>query len=312
MGNIVIIGCGGIGSRHLQGATKSTSVDSIQCVDIDDENIAIAKKRLDEVGYNKKVSFYNTIYDIEGDIDVCIVATPAEPRKKIIFDVLEHTHVKNFILEKVAFQSEEDFNSVIERFDEKAIKCWVNCHSRTEHRYKFIKNRLDKELSIEIESLYPPNFNLASSMIHCLDLFCFFSNDYQIELDLCELDKEIYDSKHLNCMEVRGTVRVKNSSGDKMIIKPGDVLAQTYNIKNGSSLYFSSEDTDSFTVTTLDSKNVLDSKFLWQNSLTNLYIDDIVSYNKCELPTLEESFKIHRIMLDNLKGHFNLEIVNIT
>jgi len=312
VGNIVIIGCGGIGSRHLQGAAKSTSADSIQCVDINDGNIAIAAKRLDEVEHDKKVSFYNTIDDIEGDVDVCIVATPAAPRKKIIFDVLEHTNVKSFILEKVAFQSEEDFISVIERFGEKGIKCWVNCHSRTEHRYKFIRNRLNKSFPIEIESLYPPNFNLASSMVHCLDLFCYFCNDYRIELDLCGLDKETYSSKHLNCIEVRGAVKVQNASGDRMTIKQGAVLAQTYNIKNGSSRYLSSEDTDSFTVTAPDSKNVINSKFLWQNSLTNLYIDDIMGYNECELPTLEESFEIHKTMFESLREYFNLEVINIT
>jgi|6_EtaG_2_1085325.scaffolds.fasta_scaffold35594_2 hypothetical protein len=312
MSNIVIIGCGGIGSRHLQGAAKSASVKSIQCVDIDGENIAIAAKRLDEVEHDKKVSFYSTVDDIGGDVDVCIVATPSAPRKKIIFDVLGHTNVKNFILEKIVFQNEEDFASVIEYFDEKNIRCWVNCHSRAEHRYKFIKDRLDKSFPIEIEALYPPSFNLASSMIHCLDLFCYFCNDYRIEMDLSGLDKETYDSKHLNCLEFKGTIVARNDRGDRITIKQGDVPAQTYIIKNGPHRYFSSEDTDSFTVETPNSKDVFDSKFLWQNNLTNLYIRDIISNNECVLPTLEESFEIHKAMFKNIRKHFNIKVVSIT
>ena len=312
MSNILIVGIGGIGSRHLQGAAKSPLVNTIQCVDINNANIEIAAERLHEIQHNKKVSFHKTLKDINGDIDICIVATPAAPRKKIIFEILEHTNVSNFILEKVVFQSEEDFTSIIRCFAEKNISCWVNCHSRTEHRYRFIKNDLNRNFPIEIEALCPPNFNLASSMIHCLDLFCYFCDDYQIEIDASELDKEIYESKHPNCMEVKGNITARNSTGDRLTIKPGPVTAQSYNIENNNTSYFSSEDINSFVVTTAKSKKVIDSKFLWQNSLTNLYIDDIVGKNDCKLPTLEESSKIHKIMFEALREYFSIEVVNIT
>ena len=312
MVSVAIVGCGGIGSRHVQGAAKVPDVGRIQCVEIDDEKIAMSKERLKEISHDKQINFYKKIADLEGNIDICIIATPSAVRKKVLFDVIEQTRVKYFILEKVVFQKEGDFKLAIEAFRSRGIKCWVNCHSRAEQRYRYIKNNIAKDKELKIDALYPPSFNLASSMIHCLDLFCFFRDNYCIEIDLSGIDKEPYDSKHLNCLEFKGTIVARNELGDRITIKQGDVSAQTYIIKNGDSQYFSSEDTDSFTVETPSSKDVFSSKFLWQNSLTNLYIRDIINNDECALPTLEESFEIHKAMFKNIRKHFNIKVVNIT
>ena len=130
MANIVIVGCGGIGSRHLQASATNKKVNKIQCIDLNEKNIEMSKGRLKEVNSVKEVSFLNSVADIDKNIDICIIATPAPPRKKIILDILQHSKVKNFILEKIVFQQEQDFEDVIQIFKSNNINCWVNCHSR--------------------------------------------------------------------------------------------------------------------------------------------------------------------------------------
>ena len=57
----------------------------------------------------------------------------------------------------------------------------------------------------------------------------------------------------------------------------------------------------------------MESDFLWQNKLTKLYIDDIIDNGFCcGLPTLEQSYLVHKSMFRPIKEYFNLSEVKIT
>ena len=314
MVRVVVVGCGGIGSRHVQGAAKCPEVSQIDCVEISEDNISLSKSRLKEIDHDKKVNFYRQITDLTGNVDVCIIATPSGVRKKVLLDVLEQVTVRSFILEKIVFQDEEEFELIIETLASRGIKCWVNCYSRAEERYKYIKDNISKNEILKMEAAYPnpPNFNLASSAIHSIDLFCYFRDNYQLDLDLSGLEDTLISSKHVGYSEFRGTIKAKNNLGDSLVIMPAPVDSLTYTIRSEDTEYVCSENKDYFTLNSGTPKAVIESKFLWQNSLTNLYINDIVNNNKCALPTLEESFKIHRVMFESIRKHFGIKRVNIT
>ena len=54
--------------------------------------------------------------------------------------------------------------------------------------------------------------------------------------------------------------------------------------------------------------------FIWQSSLTNIFIDDILDKNKCDLPTLDELSKTHVLMINSFNEHlskiYKKEVVN--
>ena len=54
--------------------------------------------------------------------------------------------------------------------------------------------------------------------------------------------------------------------------------------------------------------------YVWQSSLTNSYIDDIIEKSDCDLSTLENSAKLHKVMLKSfrnlLKENYNREVVD--
>ena len=50
---IILIGCGNIGSRHLQAIVKTNDETSIQIVEPNVEAQKLAKSRLNEIKYNK-------------------------------------------------------------------------------------------------------------------------------------------------------------------------------------------------------------------------------------------------------------------
>jgi len=57
-----------------------------------------------------------------------------------------------------------------------------------------------------------------------------------------------------------------------------------------------------------------DIPYVWQSSLTNSYIEDIINNSNCKLSTLENSAKLHKIMFDTfneqLRKKYNYEVTN--
>ena len=52
--NIVLVGCGNVGSRHLQALVKVHQSITIYVVEPNKNSQNLGKKRLDEISYNKK------------------------------------------------------------------------------------------------------------------------------------------------------------------------------------------------------------------------------------------------------------------
>ena len=86
--NLVVIGCGNIGSRHLQALTKLPFNIHVEIVDPDLNSHKIAQSRLDEVNYDKqKHEFYwhTSISELkQKNNDLVIIATTAINRISII------------------------------------------------------------------------------------------------------------------------------------------------------------------------------------------------------------------------------------
>ncbi|MBC8146778.1 MAG: Gfo/Idh/MocA family oxidoreductase [Bacteroidetes bacterium] len=137
--NIAVIGAGQLGSRHLQGLAKSSKEFQIYVIDPNENALILAKQRFEEVSKstNSIVSYRQSMSDLPGTIDLAIIATTANVRRKIIENLLDKCSIKYLILEKVVFQKSEDFKPIQKRLLEKGVKAWVNCARRS---YSFYKN----------------------------------------------------------------------------------------------------------------------------------------------------------------------------
>ena len=82
--NIVIIGSGNIGSRHLQGIAKINIPINLYVVDKKISSINLAKKRFSLIKKNNNIrliSFINNIDKVLIKIDLAIIATNSNIRK---------------------------------------------------------------------------------------------------------------------------------------------------------------------------------------------------------------------------------------
>ena len=295
---VSIIGCGGVGSRHLQAVTNTNKNFKIECVDINPQSILLSKQRLKEIQNKRHVNFYNSIDKLSDTINICIIATKADIRKDIIIELLNKKQVKYLIIEKVAFQKDSDFKEVIDLLKKHKIKCWVNCHLRAEPLYQKLTSKLNLITKTDMCYIYPKAFNLATCLIHIVDLFCYITNNTEYKLDLSKLEKKIYNSRHEGCIELKGIIKIINKQGHSLIACEGTNDVPHFHIVNKNHVYNVSEQ---------------GKEFKWQSELSHLYIEDIIKNESCcQLPTLEESYKIHKIMLQSLAKHLNLKKVNIT
>ena len=129
MVNVCLIGCGGVGKRHLEAMLKVKH----------DINIEVVEPNIEDTLVNQNINYFTKIEEVSDNIDICVIATTANVRKKVILELVSKKNVKFIILEKVVFQNESDFDEIIQLFREKNIKSWVNCHLRAQPIYKELK-----------------------------------------------------------------------------------------------------------------------------------------------------------------------------
>ena len=306
MVNVCLIGCGGVGRRHLEAMLKVKHDINIEVVEPNIENTPTTL-----VGQN--INYFSKIEDVSNNIDICLIATTANVRKKVILELVSKKNVKFMILEKVVFQNEKDFDEIIKLFEEKNIKSWVNCHLRAQPIYKELKTQSIISYDTTMTYEYSDDFTLSSSAIHILDLFSYLCDDYDLEIQDIVTDTELKSSRHSGCIDFNGYMKVKSTNGYELVVKKRDAhFGEHLTIYHNDLTVRSSEGDDP------DNRIgfVQDKKipYVWQSSLTNSYIDDIIEKSDCDLSTLENSAKLHKIMLKSfrnlLKEKYNREVVD--
>jgi len=306
MTNVCLIGCGGVGRRHLEAMLKVKHDINIEVVEPNIEAITDTPR-------TQNIKYFSKIEEVSDNIDICVIATTANIRKKIVIELVSKKNVKFIILEKVVFQNENDFDEIIKLFREKNIKSWVNCHLRAQPIYKEVKKQSIIAEDTIIRYDYSDDFNLSTSTIHILDLFSYLCDDYELEIKNITTNTELKTSRHNGCVDFNGEMDVRSSNGHRLIVKKRDAVFGEYlTIHHKDLTIYSSEGNNP------DNRIgfVQDKKipYVWQSSLTNSYINDIIEKSDCDLSTLENSAKLHKVMLKSfrnlLKENYNREVVD--
>ena len=150
--NVLIVGAGQLGSRYLQGLVGVGNKLDIYITDPNETALNIAVERWKDVGgdlsnhsLNKSINFH----EIPKSIDLVICATTANVRAGVVKEVLEHSRVKYWILEKVLAQSVSDVNSIVSHIERDGGIAWVNTPRRVMNWYKDIKSALSESTAFD-------------------------------------------------------------------------------------------------------------------------------------------------------------------
>lgn len=303
---IAIVGAGQLGSRHLQGLATATLSMEIFVVDPSIAALNIAQSRYEEVPpvSEKKITFLQNPLDLPKELDLAIIATTAQVRRKVIENILQNRTAKNFILEKVVFQRTDDFHRIKELFLHHKSEAWINCPRRMFPIYREIKKKI-KRGKVEM-TVIGQNWGLACNSIHMIDLFAFLTEERQLLFNGKQLENRIYDSKRLGFQELRGELSVESPKGDTLKIIDEDRTSSELiiSITTDKMRYVINEAQNLASHTQKGKTMQITIKMYYQSELTGKIAEQILKKGKSHLTSYDECLVYHTQMLEAFNDHF--------
>lgn len=308
MKNICIIGAGNIGSRHLQGIKKVKFPLSIAVVDPSIKSLKIAQERYNQEQsfVSHKISFLQKIEKIPNKIDLAIVATCSNIRKKVVEDLLSKSQVTNLILEKILFQKKEDYLTIEKLLKKKHCKTWVNFSMRTIPFYYEMKKNIKGQIQYFVNG---SQFGLVTNTIHYIDHMIYLSGCNEFEVDTKFLNTTPIESKRKGFLELNGTLNVyfKDGSLGSFTCYPQGKAPAIVEIESQDYRCISKETEKKAWVSTSDSWewNEVDTNLLYQSEMTNVITEKIFQKGECNLTPFDQALKSHLQLLEGLLNFLN-------
>lgn len=314
--NVLIIGNGQLGSRHLQGLAKSKLELNLFLVEPNPQNLHVALQRFEEAEPSGTVQIVQTVSSVEelkeNLFQLVIIATNADKRAEMTKRLLNKHAVENMIFEKVAFQSESQFEDIIALLKHKKVKSWVNCTRRYFPFYQSLREKLYKNHPLSIE-LTGVEWGLACNAVHHIDLLSFLSGEITFQPGESLLDNQIYESKRKCFKEFYGSISGLSKSGNhfnlvcdkakKQDEKPWMKIRIGFEAKHILIDEIAGK-ADFFNGTELLPYRTEEINLIYQSALTNLQAYDILIHGTSLLPSIEESYESHKPLFKILREHF--------
>tara|TARA_Y100001970_G_scaffold290123_1_gene422684 strand:+ start:1380 stop:2354 length:975 start_codon:yes stop_codon:yes gene_type:complete len=297
--NVIIIGCGNIGYRHLESIINLNIKMNIFIIEKNKKRLSqIKKKNLLSNKKNIKIHFFDEIDNFGLIFYFAIIATNSQDRLNLVKKLLKNNKIQHLLLEKLLAYNFNQLLSLKKYLSTVSTKIYVNTPRRFMEVYKNIKKQIDYKKPIIIE--YKGNkWNFSSNSIHFIDLFCFLSEDIDINCTSLRILKKRY-SKRKNYSEFYGFCYFINSKEGSLYLSDSSKTAKksssTIKINNLKNSFFINEidgyyyKKDNKLDKIIDKKNF---KFELQSKLTEKYIKYLIQGKKLTLTTFEESFFHH-------------------
>jgi len=310
MYKVAIVGVGQLGSRHLQALTTTKLEMEIELIEPFEPMQKVALERYNQMPTNKhiiSVKFFNDISALSKELDLVIVATTANVRKVVVDKLLDTKKVTNIILEKVLFQSYDDYDYFLDRFNLLEINVWVNHPRRMFPFYEqFIPElRKSSQISYHVQGA---EWGIACNALHFLDHLQMIQTDSkpQIEIDTNMLASSVIESKRKGCYEVYGTLsgRIGNGTFSLTCIE-GEMISTTISIvsdnvriivdeSKGRALY-------AFKDNNWEWEEFKEKIVYFQSELTGIVTDQILLNACSSLPTYNEASLIHKPFIKKIQ-----------
>lgn len=313
--HVLIVGCGDLGSRHLQAIAGLSQIGSIEVVDPNPASLETARNRLKDVRWTSntlpEIRWATSLNEAGKKADLCILATKADVRLGVIQEMIENFQISKFLLEKVVVQSVEDYQSLLEWIQKRSLSMWVNCKARGYVFHKRICSQLNPEEPIQY-SVIGGNHGLANNGVHAADLFTFLDRSEQLDYLGGHVDSVLHSSKRgKNFFDLSGTLYGSTPKGSHFALsfsKDSGVFP-VFSLVSRNYRAIVDELTQTLWESTLDSgwgwNQVSYNENLLVSHMTKTFALDILERGNCELPTVQECFPAHQFILKALLPHFN-------
>lgn len=311
MYNLLVIGAGQLGSRHLQSLLKSTEEINIYVIDPSQNSLDISRERALEIDYNsetKKVYYQKDFDGIPLEIEMAVIATTAQHRTAVVKSLLSITKCRFLILEKVLFQNEDDFEQMKIAIEKNGVQAWVNCPRRQFPFYNDIKKYFSKGDKV-LFSFDGGEWGLACNSVHMLDIVSFLSGDVDYEVDTKYLTG-VLDSKRDGIKELKGRLVATQKNGTEvhLISDPAFTHSPLIRLVSENISAIISETEGYARVSKAENGwawEEVSFAVKYQSELTHVVFEELINEGTTKLTPFKESGKIHAPFIKALTSYFN-------
>ena len=311
---VLIVGCGQLGSRHLQAVASLPLVREIEVVDPRPQALELGRERVAEVRDHQPstdIRWLSSLSEATRGGDLCIIATQAQGRCRLVRDVVETLGYSAFLLEKIVARSVREMEDLVEFSRVKGLSAWVNCQTRAYPFHKRVKQHLDPADPI-IFTVVGGNQGLATDGVHLADLFTFYDESPCIESNGSRIDPILHPSKRGNGLfDLSGALHGYTRKGSCLTISYTSSHRSWDQVSIATGKYRCIVDH----LQQWSFECGVDSDWAWRqvplegiplvSQITREFATDILTSGRCALPTLEESLVAHRFILGELQPHFS-------
>ncbi|MDC3163441.1 Gfo/Idh/MocA family oxidoreductase [Pelagibacteraceae bacterium] len=309
--NILIIGVGQIGSRHLEAISKIKKKKNIYLIEPNQDSINTALELYKAVKKNNldNIETFNQLSELKKNIniDFCIIATAADVRYLNFERLLEVVSIKHIIFEKVLFQSLNHYEIVKQKLFDNNIKGWVNCVRRYYQLYKDLKEFIKPNMPIEMNIFGDTDNGMACNIIHYIDLMNFLSQSFISTINTSGIDKEILPAKREGFIEFSGKTVCNFSDGSRLSFSSlrNKSLENIVTIKQNGLEFIYNEANGITKISNNGSFHESVNLMPYQSELTNLVIEDLFQSNTCKLVDYNTSVRLHVPIIRGLLKFYN-------
>lgn len=294
---ILLVGCGNVGSRHLQALAKIPFSLKIDIIEPNPSSKKLGLSRLDEISYNKKtkiISWYNHYTSEIINSDLVIISTLAKNRVNLLIKLIKNGH-KRILCEKYVCQSKNQYEKIIKISKTNKVKIWVNTNPRSFNSYVKLKKILSQNKPINLTVYSNSQLGLGTNIIHYLDLFCWMNDDYNVTLNGSFLNKLLPNKRGNDFVEFSGTVIGHLKNNAVFVISFEDCYPKTALVKFSNIINeFCIDETNQKMIKIKNYTSKIENfSFEHASNLTKLFAIDILQNDCCTLPTITESYIPH-------------------
>ena len=295
MYNIVVIGLGALGKRHLSSILNTKLSLDVFCYDVNPN--VLDGFEWEDIYHNKSLKIVDAFEKLPDSIDFALFSMVSKGRREAFDALVEKKKVKNILFEKVLFQKIDDYVHVGKRIEELEIKAWVNCARRQMDSYQKLKEELSmaKEMRIVISG---GEWGLACNAIHEIDLVEFLSGSNDTVINKIDLLPIVVDSKRSGYKEVYGTIEGKSGRCSFFSINcmkdtnVPDIMTISTDI--GQYIVYEGK-RKLYTLTEKNQYEIEERDFdmPYQSQMTQLVMEDILQNGKSRLVEFDDSARLH-------------------
>jgi predicted dehydrogenase len=307
MTDVVLVGAGGLGSRHLQALARLPEGMRLHVVDPVEASLATARRRYEEVSAatSSRVSYRRDVKEIPRHVDVAIVATTADRRRGAIETLLDRATVGYLVLEKVLFQTVEDYPAVARLLTETSTPAWVNHTRRLWPGYRSARHLFGGARRVDFD-VSGPQWDLGCNGVHFIDLIAFLVGSTEIQVDDVSLETGTLPVRRVNFQPFTGWIAGRC----------GPATFRIASAHTGEGPIEVNLDSDVGSLSAQETPERLSLRGRaprpfetgeWpvplQSQLTDGVVLDLVGQGSCSLATFEESSRAHLPMLEAFLAH---------